>query len=228
MKKIKLTKKCYLCGQEGASSKDHIPPKGLFPKHIRKLNKKNLLTVPAHSNCNNSYDQDDELFRNFIITHSYNSQQGRFAWDNIVLPSFIKHPGARIELLSRFERRFIKDELSGAYVYSGVLKWEESFIRRQIERINRGLYYHKNKEPLALNSTINYRLYDNISILPKIIKGFYEIKIPQNWKHIIPGFFTYFFEMAEDANELGLSVLIFYDSLIFFCSIGFDWTKEGN
>jgi hypothetical protein len=227
MKKKKLTKKCYLCEKEGACSRDHVPPKGIFPKEIRRIIKKNLLTVPAHSTCNNSYKQDDELFRNFIIAHSHKTWQGRFAWDNTVVPSFKKNPGARIELLKRFERKFIKDELLGAYVYSGGLKWEDSLIRRQIERINRGLYYYKNRQPLAINIPINYNLYDNINIiLPKIIQTFYEINIPQNWKHIIPGFFTYLFEIAEEDNEKGLSVLIFYDSLIFLCSIGsFDWTK---
>ena len=228
MKKRKLTNKCYLCGKEGACSRDHVPPKSLFPKEVRKIIKKNLLTLPAHSSCNNSFHQDDELFRNLIIAHSYTTEQGRLAWDNIVVPSFKKNPGARIELLKRFERRFIKDELLGAYVYTGVLKWEGSFIRKQIERINRGLYFHKFKQPLALNIPISYRLYDNINILSKIIQGFYEINIPQKWNHIIPGFFTYFFEMAEDDDRKGLSVLIFYDSLIFFCSIGFDWTKEDS
>jgi hypothetical protein len=227
MKKNKLTKKCYLCEKEGACSRDHVPPRGIFPKEVRKIIKKNLITLPAHSICNNSFNQDDELFRNFIIAHSYKTQQGRLAWDNIVVPSFRKNPGARMELLKRFERRFIKDELLGAYVYGGGLTWEDSLIRRQIERINRVLYYYKHKKPLALNIPINYKLYDNINIiLPKIIQTFYEINISQNWKHIIPDFFTYFFEMAEDDNEKGLSVLIFYDSLVFYCSIGsFDWTK---
>lgn len=227
MKKKKLARKCYLCEKEGACSRDHVPPKGIFPKEIRKINKKNLLTVPAHSTCNNSYKQDDELFRNFIIAHSHKTQQGRFAWDNTVVPSFKKNPGARIELLKRVERRFIKDDLLGAYVYSNGLQWEASLITRQIERINRGLYYYKTKQPLSLTIPIRYNLYDNIKyILPKIIQIFNEININLNWKHIIPGFFTYFFEMAEDDNEKGLSVLIFYNSITFFCSIGsFDWTK---
>jgi hypothetical protein len=221
MRKRKLKRRCYFCSEEGAASNDHIPPKGLFPKNIRKLNKNNLITVPAHFKCNNSFKKDDELFRNFIIAHSYETKQGRYAWDNVLIPSFKKNPGARKELVNRLDKQFIKDDLLNAYVYKDVMQIDESLYTRQIERIIKGLFFHRYKIPLPLNLPIHYKMYDEIDIiLPKIIETFNEIDIPQNWRHIIPGFFSYFLEIAEDDNEKGLSVLIFYNKLTFYCSIG--------
>jgi len=54
MVKSKYSKRCYLCGKAKPDSKDHIPPRGVFPK----VPKGNLITVPAHRTCNNEYSQN--------------------------------------------------------------------------------------------------------------------------------------------------------------------------
>ena len=62
MRQKNLKIKCYICGKGGADSKDHIPPKGIFPKDLRGKLRGNLITVPAHSECNNSFKLDDANF----------------------------------------------------------------------------------------------------------------------------------------------------------------------
>nr|WP_315448615.1 hypothetical protein [uncultured Pseudomonas sp.] len=51
-------KKCYFCG-ETANTREHVPPKGFFPKETRK----NLITVSACEVHNNHKSGDDEYFR---------------------------------------------------------------------------------------------------------------------------------------------------------------------
>lgn len=56
--------KCYLCGEK-ATTKEHVPPKCLFPEK-KDINsnidyRKNLITVPSCETHNNSYSKDDEF-----------------------------------------------------------------------------------------------------------------------------------------------------------------------
>src|SRR4030042_1463259 len=128
MKKRKLKRKCYFCGEEGAASNDHIPPKCIFPRAIRKINKHSLITVPAHYKCNNSFRKDDELFRNFIITQSNETVQGRYAWDNVLLPSFKKNPGARKELIKRLDKKLVKLSMKLIFHKIGTIQFQGSFL----------------------------------------------------------------------------------------------------
>jgi hypothetical protein len=51
---------CIFCGTEGPVTRDHIPPRCLFPERILE---KELFTVPACAQCNNSTAVNDEYFR---------------------------------------------------------------------------------------------------------------------------------------------------------------------
>ena len=53
------TDKCFLCGATENLTRDHIPPKGLFPKP----RPSNLYTVTCCEPCNNGASQEDEYFR---------------------------------------------------------------------------------------------------------------------------------------------------------------------
>ena len=52
---------CAICGVHPSTSKDHIPPKNLYPKP--RDNDINLNTVPACGYCNNGSSSDDEVFK---------------------------------------------------------------------------------------------------------------------------------------------------------------------
>ena len=55
---------CYLCGQplvEPVSS-DHVPPKQLFARAVRKAHSPHLLTIPVHDACNKAYQHDEDYF----------------------------------------------------------------------------------------------------------------------------------------------------------------------
>ena len=55
---------CYLCGQpiEKNVSRDHVPPSQFFTKLFRQNRSPNLLTLPAHTKCNKSYQSDEDYF----------------------------------------------------------------------------------------------------------------------------------------------------------------------
>jgi 5-methylcytosine-specific restriction endonuclease McrA len=54
---------CAYCGDVGIITRDHVPPKGIFPKP----RPANLITVPACSKCHSQQtSRDDEYFRNTL------------------------------------------------------------------------------------------------------------------------------------------------------------------
>lgn len=78
--------KCYLCGSTENLTRDHIPPKGLFPKP----RPSNLYTVPCCYSCNNGAAKEDEYFR--VATSSLINAHptGQTTFDRVVestLPS---------------------------------------------------------------------------------------------------------------------------------------------
>ena len=61
----RFSSKCVFCGRRGKLSKDHVPPKCLFPKGSRS----GLITVPACPQCNLSSSGDDEYLRLVLVTN---------------------------------------------------------------------------------------------------------------------------------------------------------------
>lgn len=53
---------CAICGVRETSTRDHVPPKNLFPKP----RPSDLVTVPACSECNNGSSVEDEDFRTYL------------------------------------------------------------------------------------------------------------------------------------------------------------------
>ena len=61
--------KCIYCGSENDITREHIIPKGLFPKP----RPSNLITAPACGKCNNGKSSDDEyLINSFNIAFQVN------------------------------------------------------------------------------------------------------------------------------------------------------------
>ncbi len=54
---------CYLCGQVGAMTQEHIPPKNLAPRSPRS----DFKFVPSCSTCNNLYAREEEKFRDLLV-----------------------------------------------------------------------------------------------------------------------------------------------------------------
>lgn len=50
---------CVYCGDYGLVTRDHVPPKCLFPRNVRV----NLVTVKACGTCHEGFKLDDEYFR---------------------------------------------------------------------------------------------------------------------------------------------------------------------
>lgn len=72
---MKATTTCYICGQP-ATSRDHVPPKSMFPKAVDMGGvdyRTNLLTVPSCAACNEGRSDDDQYALCLVAFHFENN-----------------------------------------------------------------------------------------------------------------------------------------------------------
>lgn len=133
---------CVFCGQETRLTKDHIPPKNIFPKP----RPNNLITVYSCENCNLGTGKDDEYFR--LIT--------------TIREDALKHPEANriLEVISRsFEReehnnlrqsilktlKYVERVSPGGLYLGTSPSFEQDYARLNnvAAKITQGLFYHE-------------------------------------------------------------------------------------
>ena len=217
-KKRHSSRLCYLCGKPGADSRDHVPPRGIFPR----LPPGNLITVPAHKACNRAFSEDDETLRNDIIAASSRSKAGRRAWSEQVVPSFKKNPRARQDLLDRCITLWAKDPQTGAFVRINGIRAEVSRYEREIARMTRGLFYHRFKIPLPQDWPIQvYKMLPPEKSVRDLKALLAEYGLKPRWRHVEPGVFSYYYGVLDEDNRKGIAVMIFFDTEVF-------WTMPGR
>lgn len=216
--KPKKTKKlCYLCGRPGADTREHIPPRGIFPK---KPSGK-LIKVPAHYECNHKFHNDDELFRNLIIMSSWRTLEGQKAWKGQVVPSWQKNPGAKRELQKRFTAAWIKDNTSQALVRAPAVKMEIPLVERQIERWTKGLFYHKFGEPMPPDLPVKVdRLNPPEESLIPFLNYLREEGLRPIWVHVEPNIFSYTYITSEEDKHIGFAIFVFFNTEVYLGATG--------
>lgn len=128
---------CYLCGQAGATDREHAVPRGLFA-----VLPDNLITVPAHRECNGSYSDDEEFFRVWLASASYEHPEARQLWTSRVRPGLAARPAFQAGLRQRMFPGEVRTR-EGLYLgtVNGMLA-ERARIDRVIEKMVRGLHRH--------------------------------------------------------------------------------------
>lgn len=153
-------KVCYLCGLplRGKRSKDHVPPKQLYAKKIKKNTSLNLLTFPTHEACNKSFQHDEDYFVNSLLPLALDSEAGHARWRDVVE---MVGKGQQLPLVQKIVKEF-EDRPSGLYLPNGLIvkRIEPARIARVGWKIVRGLYFHH--EGRVLPEDTSYKIMDNV------------------------------------------------------------------
>lgn len=132
---------CAYCIDGQGTTRDHVPPKGLFPEP----RPADLVTVPCCEDCRSTQSVDDEYFRTMVAMRQ----------------DAARHPAAA-EVLQRVHRALARPEqsrftaallsstravairsLAGLYVGTGTTcSVDLKRLDRVVERSMRGLHYH--------------------------------------------------------------------------------------
>jgi hypothetical protein len=214
--------RCTFCSAR-ASTKDHIPPKSLF----KTSPPDNLITIPACLSCNHDASQDDEWFRNYLISDDRIKNHPESKELNKALERSLQRPqsiGLR-ETMNRSLKRFPLITQSGLYYGEG-MALASDFTRESkvLTRIMKGLYYHELQKHHPIdNGNFVYSSNKIYSPDPLVRKERHEkimelIKDIKNEPLRIIGndVFSYKWGMAKDNPKATFWVLIFFKTMPFF------------
>jgi len=210
---------CYLCGNDiiGNATKDHVPPKQFFPEEIRKKFVTQLDTLPAHRECNQAYQKDEDYFYASIgpLALSDGNPIG-----NIIIEEIThRNHAANTQLLSRILEGF-NDKVGNIYIPNCIsLTIEGERIKKVIWKIIRGLYFLQN------NSVLLEDTYHGIVLLtPEDLKNDIESrKIWESWNSVLKQeskgrhrrIFDYKYIAFKEQNTELWSILL-WDRIIIF------------
>lgn len=165
---------CVFCRKTCASTRDHVPPKGLWPKP-----RPQLITVPACRLCNEGAHKDDEFMQRLACTVGTENNESAFQVSQNVLRS-IRKPEAE-GLRKGFGKSVTPVSLitpSGLYAGMGLkLHLDGDRLRRILTKITIGLLWQNKKEQMKLARVVPFsealvpRLPPNYSVIVHRIGG---------------------------------------------------------
>src|SRR5712691_521330 len=136
---------CGYCGSASATTRDHIPPKGIFPPP----RPDELITVPSCASCNQGASDSDELFRAYLSLHVgvETPSTGRL-WEP-ALRGIRRNRRLHQRLLTDLERVWLTTPSGVIYGQGQRGRWDSEAHDATIERMIRGLYFHHYREVLG-------------------------------------------------------------------------------
>lgn len=193
---------CCYC-HKPATTKDHIPPKNMFPKP----RPTNLITVPSCKDCNEDPSLDDEYFGLITVAASAGHPQARDLFRGKVKKKSKKYIALAKSILSNI---ITKDIYSGK-IYLGTqdfLKIDDERINRIMIRITKGFYWYHFREPLPVKHEIK------VSLQPKFDQSQTDMII--SLKNNIIGDDILQYRYYRDPNNLLLTYwfFLFFEELM--------------
>lgn len=197
---------CYRCGKPEPTTRDHVFPAALFVNP----RPNNLITVPACRACNADLQKDEQYFRFFILLgRNYYNPAARRLWNEGMRPYIRRSPRFAATLVKDIRRVEVRTPKG---LYLGQVDThpaDEARIDRVIEKIVRGLYYHRTREPLG-DVQFTIRLFDRVAA-------------PEDVRNLVLAFpleavgqtVSYRFGYAKDDPRHTVTATRFYESGIF-------------
>jgi hypothetical protein len=155
-----MVKLCALCGENDATTNDHIPPRGIYPKP--RDNDMNLNTVPACNSCNNGAKVEDEEFKVLIgiSTGEFHNNPG------MVIDSIAGTVGNNQKIANQIfsTKKNTHAKLNGSALEPAVeITFDGEKYQKVISRIIRGLYWMQKGKALNTGSKISIFPGNNVS-----------------------------------------------------------------
>lgn len=210
---------CYLCGEQldGTIDEDHVPPKQFYAPEIRKNHSPNLFTLPVHSQCNKSYQHDEDYFVHSIGPAVMESYSGGALW-RAISDKYDRPQNRRLaeKVYKEFDKR-----PSGLYLPFGKVakQFETNRVKRVVWKIVRGLFFKETKQTLPEDLIFKFDMlspgetpspeYDLLRSVPAL--GDY------------PGVFDYRYVGISD--KMYIWSLLFWDRIIMFVGFHVPWCK---
>ncbi|MFA6178714.1 MAG: hypothetical protein WC696_03775 [Candidatus Methylopumilus sp.] len=198
---------CVICGQVEATTFDHVPPKGIFPKP----RPNDLVTVPCCFSCNNFGSKHDEEFRVFLsLQLGMELPATRKLWKEGALRSIQHNQRLRNHIIN--SSRLI-DVKSPAGIYLGKQRAVPMPIKAHnavLDRTVRGLYFHH------FGRILGSRVSCRVRPLNGLPAGFESIIKLMEFGSVGGDSLVYRYGRAFDSPLDSLWVILFYKRYLVF------------
>ena len=214
---------CTYCGEVGEVTKDHIPPKNLFPLP----RPGNMRTVPACLSCNAGFQADDDYLR---IALTVPGKAKGHSDREAVLPTVLRglgRPQAAGLANSLEEQVFFRELITPSGIYLGrtrAIKLDGHRLERTAARIIKGLCFHE----LGYRLTERHKIHAvNIERMdearawdPKLAQALCEViaHTAEKKRHMVGTTFAYQFAAWPTGSQSVAWLLYFYGRLEFVCT----------
>ncbi|PIZ94871.1 MAG: hypothetical protein COX81_02305 [Candidatus Magasanikbacteria bacterium CG_4_10_14_0_2_um_filter_37_12] len=199
---------CYLCGSIDDLTRDHIPPKNLFPSP----KPSNLITVWCCRKCNERYSLIDESFRIFTSSVINRSKTGESVWNKKVMQSsFVRSPKLKSATIKSLVP--IEEEINGIKVKATGITYPIKKTKSFLVRLTKGFTRHFNPEiDLAGAKFKVYHITPNQQIVDMLHQKFFYVEKGD-------GVFRMWRMFVKDNVPESVWVYVFYDGLMFMIKV---------
>ena len=200
--------RCIYCESSKNLSRDHIPPKNLFPASMRD----NLITVPCCVLCNNGFSKAEEYFRVIISTYAgaESNSVAKTLFETKIRRGLERRPKLASKVMSTVVSVDIysKDKKIGVAPAYDIETPEFNIV---MAKIFQGLLFHETSLLLPKDYTIEWNIINDVIPIPERI---FNILCTQPIKTIGNGIFRYMTYILPGSVG-SFWVCSFYDAVFF-------------
>lgn len=212
---------CFICAEPIAHAdrtRDHVPPRNLFLPEDRE----NLITLPAHRACNESFGKDDEYFQLQVSARAYPHPKVRKLWGDLIPGSGPVMRGFHRPQAKGFKKSVLESLKpvdvftdGGVYVGSGdVMLQDSQRLLRVVNRIARGIYAHRTGKVLPAAWPVKSDLMD-----PSRVREFLD-HLGIRFHSVGNGTFLYDLKHFQSDDRDALVWTVFFESVHFWSYLG--------
>ena len=203
-----IAKSCYICYSTENLTKDHIPPKNLFPNP----KPSNLITVWCCKKCNEKFSLIDESFRVFVSSVINRSKSGEWIWNNKVMGSSFKR-SPKLKQVTIKSLVPLQSKVNGTTIQETGMTYPVEKTKKYLIKLTKGFTRHFNPEidytqaKFKINNIIpNQQIVDMLDS-----KYFYVERgngVFRMWRMFVKGM-----------GAKSVWVYVFYDGLMFMVEV---------
>jgi hypothetical protein len=193
----KNSRTCAICGIETKTTKDHIPPKCLYP--TPRDNGINLNTVPACNKCNNGSASDDEIFKVIIGIDTGEHQKEPEKVAQSLKKTIDGSKDINTNVLNSSCLTYAN--LNGKVLEPAVaVTFDFSSYERVINRIVRGLYWMETRKSMPSEAIVT--VIDGKQIAPSFSAELMEVMHLLPLKKLNQGTFAYRWHAPPEKTQI--------------------------
>jgi hypothetical protein len=188
---------CAICGTSPATTRDHIPPKSLYPKPID--GDMNLNTVPACVQCNNGSSRDDEAFKVLIGIATGEFRDNPSKLIDSLAGTIGRSPRIASQIFST--KKAVLTNLRGSILEPAVsITFDIEPYDRVVTRIVRALHWMETNQALSLDSKVTVLPGHQIS--QSLGSDLMQLLHRMPLKKLNKDTFLYRYHVDDDGNEM--------------------------